>query len=117
MKVAAGLHSAVDAVIDQQKAAKQPLAIVLAGHNGSGRSTMWYDHLADRLKMPLINADRMMLSILPEVKDGKALPNWATKLRDKNEAWMGVAQKGVESFVAQAMAHHVPFATETVFSY
>lgn len=66
MKVAAGLHSAVDAVIDQQKASKQPLAIVLAGHNGSGKSTMWYDHLADRLKVPLINADRMMLSILTD---------------------------------------------------
>jgi len=30
---------------------------------------------------------------------------------------MGVAQKGVQSFVAQAMAQGVPFATETVFSH
>lgn len=30
---------------------------------------------------------------------------------------MGVAQKGVQSFVAQAMVQQVPFATETVFSY
>jgi predicted ABC-type ATPase len=30
---------------------------------------------------------------------------------------MQVAQKGVELFVAQAMAHNVPFAMETVFSH
>jgi len=30
---------------------------------------------------------------------------------------MGVAQKGVQSYVAQAMVQQVPFATETVFSY
>ena len=30
---------------------------------------------------------------------------------------MRVAQKGVEAFVAQAMAQKVPFAMETVFSY
>ena len=117
MKGAKRLHAAVAAVIDRQKASGKPLAIVLAGHNGSGKSTMWYEHLADRLKVPLINADRMMLSILPEVKEGQSLPGWAMKLRDKNDAWMGVAQKGVESFVAQAMASGVPFATETVFSY
>lgn len=117
MKGATQLQNAVDEIIDRQKASGKPLAIVLAGHNGSGKSTMWYRHLADKLKAPLINADRMMLSILPEVKEGESLPVWATKLRDKNDAWMGVAQKGVESFVAQAMAHGVPFATETVFSY
>ena len=117
MKAAAQLHDAVAAITDRQKASEKPLAIVLAGHNGSGKSTMWYEHLADRLKVPLINADRMMLSILPEVKDGQALPPWAVKLRDKNDAWMSVAQKGVESFVAQAMSSGVPFATETVFSY
>jgi pantothenate kinase-related protein Tda10 len=49
----------------QDKEAK-PLAIVLAGHNGSGKSTMWKNTLADELRMPLINADRMMLSVLPE---------------------------------------------------
>lgn len=38
-----------------------------AGHNGSGKSTMWNLHLADRFQIPLINADRMMMSILPEV--------------------------------------------------
>lgn len=117
MKGAEGLEPAVDSVIEKQRASKKPLAVVLAGHNGSGKSTMWYGHLANKFKMPLINADRMMLSILPEVKAGGSLPPWATTLRDKNDAWMGVAQKGVESFVAQAMASKVAFATETVFSY
>ena len=108
--------AAVLKVITRQKSSGKPLAIVLAGHNGAGKSTMWYDHLAPQLKLPLVNADRMMLSVLPDMPLEK-LPKWAKALRDKNNAWMGVAQKGVESFVAQAMAQKVPFATETVFSY
>ena len=69
---------------------------------------MWYEHLANKLMVPLINADRMMLSTLPEVNEGKPLPGWARKLRDKNDAWMGAAQKGVESFVATAENGHAP---------
>lgn len=110
----ADLAGAVDAIIEHQVESGKPLAIILAGHNGSGKSTLWYEHLADKFRLPLINADRMMLSILPEKSP---LPAWATDLRDKNEDWMGVAQKGVQSFVAQAMAQQVAFATETVFSY
>lgn len=108
------LNSAVDQIIQLQAASDKPLAIILAGHNGSGKSTMWYKSLADKLQLPLVNADRMMLSILPE---DSPLPNWATSLRDKNVAWMEVAQKGVQSFVAQAIGQQVSFATETVFSY
>lgn len=108
------LAATVDDIIKRQLVSGKPLAIVLAGHNGSGTSTLWYDHLADKLQVPLINADRMMLSILPETRP---LPAWATHLRDDDEDWMGVAQKGVQSFVAQAMVQQVPFATETVFSY
>lgn len=77
---------------------------------------MWRDHLSEKLQIPLVNADRMMLSILPEVDDLLDLPDWATNLRDRNGAWMRVAQLGVESFVAQAMVQQVPFAMETVFS-
>lgn len=110
------VSAAVRKIVVRQKSSGKPLAIVLAGHNGAGKSTMWYEHLAPQLKLPLINADRMMLSVLPDVPAEK-LPKWATALRDKNNAWMGVAQKGVQSFVAQAMAQQVPFATETVFSY
>lgn len=64
--------------------------------------------------MPLVNADRMMLSILPEENP---LPRWARDLRDHDESWMKIAQRGVEAFVAQAMAHAAPFAMETVFSH
>jgi predicted ABC-type ATPase len=111
------LAQAVDHVLAAQKKSKKPLAIVLAGHNGSGKSTMWYDHLADVFQIPLINADRMMMSILPEVGKDEVLPTWASELRDKNQGWMRVAQDGVQAFVVQALANKVPFATETVFSH
>lgn len=108
------LRSAVDDVLKTQKQSKKPLAVIVAGHNGSGKSTMWYADLADKLRIPLVNADRMMMSILPETNP---LPHWASELRNTNQGWMIVAQKGVEAFVAQAMAHGVPFAMETVFSH
>lgn len=109
----AEIDAAVDTIIIEQQRSEKPLAIILAGHNGSGKSTMWYEHLANKLQIPLVNADRMMMSILPD----PPLPNWAVSLRDKKNPWMKVAQKGVQSFVAQAMAQRVPFAMETVFSY
>jgi predicted ABC-type ATPase len=60
------IDAAVDAVLRTQGATHKPLGVILAGHNGSGKSTMWRRSLAHRLEMPLINADRTMLSILPE---------------------------------------------------
>ena len=111
------LALAVAAVQTAQKKSGKPLAIIIAGHNGSGKSTMWYVDLADKFQFPLVNADRMMMSILPELKVGERLPAWASSLRDNDQSWMQVAQKGVEAFVAQAMAHKVPFAMETVFSH
>ncbi len=98
-------------------ATKKPLAVVLAGHNGSGKSTMWRKLLAGQLQIPLINADRMMMSILPEAGSGGALASWAQKLRDTDEGWMKVAQSGVQAFAGYAMQTKVPFAIETVFSY
>ncbi|MFP3562929.1 toxin [Paraburkholderia sp. SIMBA_030] len=111
------INQSVADITSRAKKAGKPLAIILAGHNGSGKSTMWYDHLVDELRIPLVNADRMMLSILPVPGQDGHLRAWAQKLRDTDEMWMAVAQKGVESFVAQAMAKKVPFAMETVFSY
>ncbi len=111
------LSAAVDLLLASQSTTGKPLAIVLAGHNGSGKSTMWRRILADRLRIPLINADRMMLSILPEAFADGSLPAWAQDLRDTDEGWMRVAQAGVQAFVGQAMAARVPFAMETVFSY
>ncbi len=111
------IHQAVDAVLRAQQTTGKPLGVIVAGHNGSGKSTMWHRALADRLEMPLINADRMMLSILPEPgEDGHLVP-WAARLRDHDIGWMRVAQQGVQAFVGQAMIARVPFAMETVFSY
>lgn len=90
---------------------------MLAGHNGSGKSTLWHRSLADDVQVPLVNADRMMVSILPEVNSEGALPLWAAHLRDTDESWMRVAQKGVQAFVGHAMNAKVPFAMETVFSH
>jgi predicted ABC-type ATPase len=111
------LPEAVEAVQRDQEKSQKPLAVILAGHNGAGKSTLWYKHLSDTFQIPLVNADRMMLSILPELSDKRPLPEWATNIRDRDESWMVVAQKGVEAFVAQAMAKKVPFAMETVFSH
>lgn len=78
---------------------------------------MWYELLANTLQIPLINADRMMMSILPEVGLESPLPEWARSLRDSHTDWMQVAQNGVNAFVAQALSKGVPFAMETVFSH
>jgi hypothetical protein len=103
------LSEAVGQVLESQRQTQRPLAIVLAGHNGSGKSTMWRLSLADTLRMPLINADRMMLAILPEPGDDGRLTGWATILRDNDRGWMGVAQQGVNAFVGHAMGAKVPF--------
>lgn len=109
------VRQAVDQVLAAQQASGKPLGIVVAGHNGSGKSTLWYEKLATAIQIPLINADRMMMSILPEPRDGR-LPDWASALRDTDTSWMLVSQRGVEAFIVQAMSAGVPFATETVFS-
>lgn len=111
------LREAVEQVLAAQKQTKKPLAIILAGHNGSGKSTMWRKSLSTQLRIPLLNADRMMLSILPEPDSSGALVDWAQELRDTDLGWMQVAQSGVKAFAAHAMRAKVPFAMETVFSH
>lgn len=111
------LKDAVEQILEAQRDTRKPLAIVLAGHNGSGKSTMWRRILSDHLQIPLINADRMMLSILPEPDSDGALKGWAQTLRDTDLSWMKVSQDSVQSFAAHAMQAKVPFALETVFSY
>jgi predicted ABC-type ATPase len=85
------LETAVEQILKAQSATKKPLAIVLAGHNGSGKSTMWRKTLSGQLQIPLINADRMMLSILPEADSSGALNDWARLLRDTDQNWMRVS--------------------------
>jgi predicted ABC-type ATPase len=112
-----GLKDTVEQILLVQSETKKPLAIVLAGHNGSGKSTMWRRTLSAQLQIPLINADRMMLSILPEPGSDGTLDDWARGLRDTDQSWMKVAQNGVQAFVGHAMQAKVPFAMETVFSH
>lgn len=95
----------------------RPAAFVLAGHNGSGKSTLWDSRLSPMLHMPLINADRLTLSILPQPgADGK-LPAWAQSLRDDDERWQILSQRGVRAYKSLVMEEAIPFAFETVFSH
>jgi len=99
-------------------AGPRPVAFVLAGHNGSGKSTLWYSRLADALKIPLVNADRLIMSILPDPDETtKHLVGWAQRLRDKDVQWQGLAQDGVRLFKELVMSRQMPFAFETVFSH
>jgi predicted ABC-type ATPase len=96
----------------------KPVAFVLAGHNGSGKSTLWRARLSERLQIPLVNADRLTASILPDrdPETGK-LPGWAQQLRDDDERWQRLSQDAVNAMVHLVMAKRLPFATETVFSH
>lgn len=95
----------------------RPIAFVLAGHNGSGKSTLWHDRLAPIVQMPLINADRLIMSILPEPgKDGHLIA-WASRLRDQDSRWQKLAQDGVAAFQGLVTDRKMAFAVETVFSH
>lgn len=95
----------------------KPTAIVLAGHNGSGKSTLWYTRLADGLQIPLVNADRLTLSLLPLADENQKLRHWAARLRDEDERWQKLSQDGVQLFMGLIMDQVMSFAFETVFSY
>ena len=102
----------------QSIAGNKPLAIVLAGHNGSGKSTLWYDNLVNALRIPLINADRLTLSLLPSPSgDPRTLDAWAADLRDHDERWQRLSQEGVQPFMGLIMEQGMSFAFETVFSH
>jgi predicted ABC-type ATPase len=104
------------------KALKQggskPVAFVLAGHNGSGKSTLWYERLVVKLEIPLVNADRLTLSILPPPKDrDNKLPRWAQRFRDEDPRWQVLSQEAVLAFISLVTEKRLPFAFETVFSH
>ncbi|WP_070359505.1 hypothetical protein [Duganella sp. HH105] len=93
------------------------LAIVVCGHNGSGKSTLWYEFLTDYFKIPLLNADRLLLSLLPDQHGNRPWPVWAQRFRDQNALWMGISQRGLTGVMNEAIAKQATFAFETVFSY
>ncbi len=95
----------------------KPMAVVLAGHNGSGKTSLWTQRLSDDLQIPLINADRLTESILPPRDGDGRLPTWAQHLRDTNTEWQYLSQQGVKAFLTVAMDRKLPFAFETVFSH
>jgi predicted ABC-type ATPase len=98
--------------------AGKPVAFILAGHNGSGKSTLWYERLVSTLRIPLVNADRLTLSILPEQDRATGrLPAWAQEMRDDDERWQRLSQEGVRAFVSLVMEKRMSFAFETVFSH
>lgn len=100
-----------------KSAGKKPLAFVLSGHNGSGKSTLWKERLAPVLERPLINADRLISSILPEASpDGHMVP-WAAALRDNDARWQRLAQDGVQTFLGLIVDQKMSFGFETVFSH
>lgn len=104
--------------LEGQRSQSKPIAFILAGHNGSGKSTLWNDRLAPVLRRPLINADRLITSILPAPIDkaGRLVP-WAAQLRDQDERWQRLAQDGVASFLGLVTDQKMSFGYETVFSH
>lgn len=110
------LRTTINVLINQAAELRKPLAVILAGHNGSGKSTLWYENLVVDMRMPLLNADRFMLAILPE-KETQEQADWVVQIRDHNEHWMRVAQQGVQAFMRVAVEEKEPFAMETVFSH
>ena len=96
----------------------RPLAVVLAGHNGSGKTSLWTTRLSDFLRIPLINADRLTESILPPPdRETGLLPDWAQELRNTDEKWQRLSQESVRAIRSVAMQMKLPFAFETVFSH
>lgn len=60
----------------------KPVAFVVAGHNGSGKSTLWYERLASKVQMPLVNAELSMLRVESRKrKGGHDVP--VNKLRER----------------------------------
>ena len=92
----------------------KPTAIVLAGHNGSGKSTLWYTRLADGLQIPLVNADRLTLSLLSLADENQKLRHWAARLRDEDERWQKLSQDGVQLFMGLIMDQVMSFAVSRI---
>lgn len=69
------------------------------------------------LQRPLINADRLITSILPPADNNGHLVAWAAQMRDEDARWQVLAQEGVAAFTQLVTSKKMSFAFETVFSY
>ncbi|MDO8385796.1 MAG: toxin [Polaromonas sp.] len=96
---------------------ERPIAFVLSGHNGSGKSTLWGERVAPIVQLPLINADRLITSILPAPDGDGFLEPWASNLRDSDARWQSLAQEGVTAFMGLVTEKRMAFGFETVFSH
>lgn len=67
--------------------------------------------------MPLVNADRLTLSLLPPPGRDTMLKGWASRLRDEDVRWQKLSQEAVKLFMGLVMEQGMPFAFETVFSH
>lgn len=100
------------------KGETRPLAFIIAGHNGSGKSTLWYRELSSWLQSPMINADRITLSVLPPPTGRPPrIPDWAVRLRDEHVGWQRLSQQGARDMTRSALKERFSFAFETVFSH
>ncbi len=107
------LAAALELVMLMHDSAAKPVALVLAGPDGAGKSTLWERKLAGLMQLPLIGSERMMAAMLPAVS-GPHQPEW---VREVQPHWPAMARLASQAAVAQAMACQVPFAWETSFSH
>lgn len=93
---------------DELEGEARTVAVVLAGHNGSGKSTLWYQRLAGMLQIPLVNADRLTMSILPEpTGTPPRIPAWAQRLRDEDATFVRAQRKRHVLFDTRAPEYRI----------
>lgn len=111
------LASALELVMLMHDASDKPVALVLAGPDGAGKTTLWQRKLAGLMQLPLIGGERMLDAMLPAPR-----PEWARQAQATNGAadgaadWPAVARFAAQAAVAQAMARRIPLAWETSFA-
>lgn len=117
------LLEAADGIPTVQSAIYEPLAVIVAEHTRSGKSTMRRRILADVLQIPLINADRMIFSILPKVgEDGHldSLGSPASRYRPgtvETRDAMGMRMlDGIDELVYRLLRSNLQPAAPTTFS-
>ncbi|WP_226669045.1 AAA family ATPase [Microbulbifer aggregans] len=80
-----------------------PILHLLAGINGAGKTTFYYNHIKPRAKVPFINADEIQKQLWPEEANNPQRSYEAAKIAEKQRA--------------EHIKQGKPFAAETVFSH